>query len=258
MVCVFRCPGCSSNMTFNAEKQKLECTVCGTEVAVEEYDAAEITLDGGQECGDDMSSYVCPGCGAEMLTENLQVTCNCSYCGTGMAVFGGGEKKVMPEKVIPFSVTEEQAFNYFCKWWMDHDTLPEFNRNKMKFEMHPMYLPVWLLDANVHTDMSAIVSRMENKEKVTRRYLIRKAIKSKFNGVPTNASYHFSSTRFQGIEPYDYSKLQDFSAAYLSGYPAEQYSVEMRDVVPKTIKRVLDFGEDQCRTYILGSGVGIS
>ena len=286
MVCVFRCPGCSSNMTFNAEKQKLECTACGTEVAVEEYNAAEITLDGGQKCGDDMSSYRCPGCGAEMLTENLQVTCNCSYCGTGMAVFGGGEEKVMPEKVIPFSVTEEQAFNYFCKWWTDHDTMPEFNRNKMKLEMHPMYLPVWLLDANVHTDMSAIVSRMENidelaniyrnvdrnimmgsrsaidrisdKEKVTRRYLIRKAIKSKFNGVPTNASYHFSSTRFQGIEPYDYSKLQDFSAAYLSGYPAEQYSVEMRDVVPKTIKRVLDFGEDQCRTYILGSGVGIS
>lgn len=287
MICIFKCPGCNSNMTFNVEKQKLECMVCGAEIAVDDYDAGKMTLDGGVKCGDETSSYLCPTCGAEMLTETAQATCTCSYCGTGMAVFGSGEGKVSPEKIIPFTVTREQAETYFRQWWMEHDTMPEFNLHKMKLEIRPMYLPVWLVNANVRTDTSAIVRRMEtvdevkyqfgsgndfedmmhsndaisrlsDKQKVTKRYVIRKLVESRFDRVPNNASYHFSSTRFQGIEPYDYNYLEDFEPAYLSGFPAEQYSVEINDVIPRTIRRVRDFGENQCRNYILGSGAGVS
>lgn len=283
MICIFKCPGCDSNMTFNVEKQKLECSVCNTEVAVEDYDAGEVTLDGGEKCGDETSGYRCPTCGAEMLTGTAQATCTCSYCGTGMAVFGSGEGKMSPEKIIPFTISKAQAEAYFKQWWMEHDTMPEFQMQKMKLDIQPMYLPVWLLDANVRSDVSAIVKRIEtvdenvypryqydlmnrndaisrisDKQKITRRYLIRKLVDSKFDRVPNNASYHFSSTRFQGIEPYDYNFLEDFEPAYLSGFPAEQYSVEIKDVIPRTIKRVKDFGEDQCRKYILGSGAGVS
>lgn len=293
MICIFKCPSCDSNMTFNVEKQKLECAVCGTEVAVDDYDAGEMTLDGGEKCSDETSSYRCPTCGAEMLTETEQATCTCSYCGTGMAVFGSGEGKVSPEKIIPFTISKAQAEAHFKQWWMEHDTMPEFQMQKMKLDLQPMYLPVWLLNANVRSDVSAIVkrtetvdektttlpytsmpdpesifadiagrndaiSRLSDKKKITKRYLIRKLVDSKFDRVPNNASYHFSATRFQGIEPYDYNFLEDFEPAYLSGFPAEQYSVEVKDVIPKTIKRVKDFGEDQCRNYILGSGAGIS
>lgn len=289
MICIFKCPGCDSNMTFNVEKQKLECSVCNTEVAVEDYDAGEVTLDGGEKCSDETSSYCCPTCGAEMLTGTAQATCTCSYCGTGMAVFGSGVGKMSPEKIIPFTISKAQAEAYFKQWWMEHDTMPEFQMQKMKLDIQPMYLPVWLLDANVRSDVSAIVKRIEtvdedaypryqygtsdlgdlmnrndaisrisDKQRITRRYLIRKLVDSKFDRVPNNASYHFSATRFQGIEPYDYNFLEDFEPAYLSGFPAEQYSVEIKDVIPRTIKRVKDFGEDQCRKYILGSGAGVS
>lgn len=286
MICIFKCPGCASNMRFNAQKQKMECPTCGVNVAVDEYDPKEIMLDGGQKCGDDTSSYRCPSCGAEVLTENLQVTCTCSWCGTEMAVFGEMENKILPEKVIPFFIEKDEAVNHFNKWWMDHETLPEFDRDKMKFDIHPLYLPVWLVDANVQTDMTAVVSCMEledelsfyrkengkidrpfqysridqprSQEKKMKFYLVRKVISSIFRKVPSNASYHFSSTRFQGIEPYDYTQLQDFEPEYLSGFPAEQYSIEAQDVIPKTIKRVRDYGKDQCRIHILGSRPGLS
>lgn len=287
MVCIFKCPGCDSNMTFNVEKQKLECAVCNTEIAVDDYDAGEMTLDGGKKCGGETSSYCCPTCGAEMLTETEQATCTCSYCGTGMAVFGSGEGKVSPEKIIPFTISKAQAETFFKKWWMEHDTLLELQMQKMKLDIQPMYLPVWLINANVRSDVSAMVrrtetvaeeryqysgtsvlgdimnrndaiSRLSDKRKITNNYLIRKLVESKFDRVPNNASFHFSSTKFQGIEPYDYDFLEDFEPAYLSGFPAEQYSVEINDVIPRTIKRIKDFGEKQCDTYILGSGAGIS
>lgn len=157
---------------------------------------------------------------------------------------------------------------------------------KMKPDFRPMYLPVWLINANVRSDVSAMVkrtelvdeynpfgkaselsymmksndaiSRLSDKRKETKNYLIRKLVESKFDRVPNNASYHFSSAKFQGIEPYDYDFLEDFEPAYLSGFPAEQYSVEVRDVIPATIKRVREFGEKQCDQYILGSGAGVS
>ncbi len=113
MICIFKCPGCASNMRFNEQKQKMECPTCGVDVSVEDYDAKEIELDGGQKCGDDTSIYRCPSCGAEMLTENLQVTYSCRWCGTEMAVFGNMENKIRPEKVIPFSISKEQAINHF-------------------------------------------------------------------------------------------------------------------------------------------------
>lgn len=278
MIFTFKCPGCAGNMRFNEQKQKMECLTCGVEVAVEEYDAKEIMIDGGQKCGEDTSIYRCPSCGAEMLTENLQVTCSCRWCGTEMAVFGNMEDKIRPEKVIPFSVSKEEAVNHFNRWWMEHDSLPKYDQVKMKFDIHPLYLPVWLIDANVQTDITAVVrtdetednlssygnkydSRLmtssyagmaspQNNVKTRKYYLIRKVISSVFRSVPSIASYHFSSTRFQGIEPYDYTQLQDFTPAYLSGFPAEQYSIEAQDVIPKTIKRVRDFGKDQCRTHI--------
>lgn len=278
MICIFKCPGCASNMRFNEQKQKMECLTCGVEVSVEEYDAKEIMLDGGQNCGEDTSIYRCPSCGAEMLTENLQVTCSCRWCGTEMAVFGNLENKIRPEKVIPFSISKEEAVNHFNRWWMEHDILPKYDQVKMKFEIHPLYLPVWLLDANVQTDITAVVRTEEteddlsfhgnkydkplmpssysgidmsqNSVKKRKYYLIRKAISSIFRRVPSIASYHFSSTRFQGIEPYDYAQMQDFTPAYLSGFPAEQYSIEAQDVIPRTIKRVRDFGKEQCRTHI--------
>ena len=259
MICIFKCPGCASNMRFNAQKQKMECPTCGVDVSVEDYDAKEIELDGGQKCGDDTSSYRCPSCGAEMLTENLQVTHSCRWCGTEMAVFGSMENKIRPEKVIPFSISKEQAINHFNRWWMEHDIMPEYDQVKMKFDIHPLYLPVWLSDTNVQTDITAVVRTEETDDEFVRKYyLIRKVISSIFGRVPSIASYNFSSTRFQGIEPYDYTKLQDFTPAYLSGFPAEQYSIEAQDVIPRMIKRVRDFGKEQCRKHICTNAHGYS
>lgn len=266
MICIFKCPGCASNMRFNEQKQKMECPTCGVDVSVEDYDAKEIELDGGQKCGDDTSIYRCPSCGAEMLTENLQVTYSCRWCGTEMAVFGNMENKIRPEKVIPFSISKEQAINHFNQWWMEHDIMPEYDQVKMKFDIHPLYLPVWLSDTNVQTDITAVVRTEETEEEMysqnrgnkKKYYLIRKAISSIFSRVPSIASYNFSSTRFQGIEPYDYNKLQDFTPAYLSGFPAEQYSIEAQDIIPKMIKRVRDFGKEQCRIHICTNTHGYS
>ncbi len=284
MICIFKCPGCNGNMTFDIEKQMLVCRSCGTEINAEDYDEKQIAFEGAQEYGEDTVSYRCPTCSAEVEVSSSQATCTCSYCGIEMAVFSAEKGRMAPEKIIPFEIDQTAAEVAFSKWWLDYDTMPNFNRKNMKFTIQPMYLPVWLVNANTKTDMSAIVRREENiggtysyngmhgsmrgtlhdkmtfsdAEKRTRDYLIRKSLYSKFFKVPSNASYHFSSTRFFGIEPYNYTKLEDFTPGYISGFPAEHYSIEAGDVIPGALKRIKGFGVEQCKTYILGSSLGES
>lgn len=281
MICIFKCPGCNGNMTFDIEKQKLVCQSCGTEIDAEDYDEKQIVFEGGREYSEGIICYRCPTCSAEVEVDSSQATCTCRYCGIEMAVFAEGNGRMSPEKIIPFELEQEEAETAFCKWWLEHDTMPDFNRKKMKFTISPMYLPVWLVNANTKTDMSAVVRREESvggtysygqspswsmqnnmtfsdRERRTRDYLIHKSLYSKFYKVPSVASYHFSSTRFFGIEPYNYLKLEDFAPAYISGLPAEHYSIEASDIIPRSLKRIKGFGVEQCKTYILGSSTGES
>lgn len=284
MICIFKCPGCNGNMTFDIEKQMLVCQSCGTEIDAEDYDEKQIVFEGRQEYGEEIVSYRCPTCSAEVEVDSSQATCTCSYCGIEMAVFSGEDGRMAPEKIIPFTLGQTEAEVAFTKWWMEHDTMPDFDRKHMKFAIQPMYLPVWLVNANTKTDMSAVVRREEtiggvysysgtpdfpwstkrdnmtfsDRDKRTRNYLIHKSLYSKFFKVPSNASYHFSSTRFAGIEPYNYTKLEDFAPGYLSGLPAEHYSIEANDIIPRALSRIKKFGVEQCKTYILGSHTGES
>lgn len=284
MICIFKCPGCDSNMTFDIEKQMLVCRSCGTEIDAEDYDEKKIDFEGGQEYGEDIISYRCPTCSAEVEVDSSQATCTCRYCGIEMAVFAGGNGRMAPEKIIPFGLDQSEAEAAFCKWWLEHDTMPDFNRKKMKFTIRPMYLPVWLVNANTKTDMSAVVRREEivggtysysgsqnrqwgfqndkmtfsDRDKRVKTFLSRQSLYTKFFKVPSNASYHFSSTRFFGIEPYNYMKLEDFAPGYISGLPAEHYSIEASNVIPRALNRIKGFGIDQCKTYMLGSHKGES
>ncbi len=284
MICIFKCPGCNGNMTFDIEKQMLVCQSCGTEIDAEAYDEKQIVFEGGQEYGEGISGYRCPACSAEVEVDSSQATCTCRYCGIEMAVFAVESGRMAPEKIIPFEIDQEEAETAFCKWWLEHDTMPKFNRKHMKFTIRSMYMPVWLVDANTKTDMSAVVRREEkiggtysysgmqahqwgmkqdsltfsDRDTRTRNYLIHKSLYTKFFKVPSNASHHFSSTRFFGIEPYNYMKLEDFAPGYISGLPAEHYSIEANEIVPRALNRIKGFGVEQCKTYILGSHTGTS
>ncbi len=284
MICIFKCPRCNGNMTFDVEKHMLVCQSCGTEIDAEDYDEKQIVFEGGQEYGEEIICYRCPTCSAEVEVDSSQATCTCRYCGIEMAVFVGENGRMAPEKIIPFELDEAEAEAAFCKWWLEHDTMPEFNRKHMKFTIQPMYLPVWLMNANTKTDMSAVVRREEvvggtysysgtqnhqwgmqndkltfsDRDKRIKTFLIRKSLYTKFYKVPSNASYHFSSTRFFGIEPYNYMKLEDFAPAYISGFPAEHCSIKASDVIPRALNRIKGFGVEQCKTYILGSHTGES
>jgi hypothetical protein len=53
-------------------------------------------------------------------------------------------------------------------------------------------------------------------------------------------------------EPFDYSKLQDFSMSYLSGFLADRYDVDKGQVFPRIKSKVEDASEKLMRDSVTG------
>ena len=108
MVINYKCPSCGAPMLFNPETQKLSCDYCGTTLSVEEYkkqfgdpekreetaeekaaekaQKVETEEEGAKAEGETGPSmkvkrYICPSCGAEVVTDELTAATMCSFCG---------------------------------------------------------------------------------------------------------------------------------------------------------------------------------
>lgn len=162
MICIFKCPNCGSQMGFLPETQMLFCETCESEMPVSDYNEDDITFEGNllSDDGefDDIEELECPSCGSRIITENASnVMIKCGYCGSGLAKIGSRGKNLMPEVVIPLSITLRQAQDHVISWWLSHQSMPNLDMAKMKMEFQDMYIPVWLYDVDTVSVVNAKV-----------------------------------------------------------------------------------------------------
>lgn len=282
MICVFKCVNCGDKMEYSLERECLVCHTCQSEMDVADYDSDSITYEGGLDLGDDINQYTCPSCGAVILSANQEATMECGYCGVALAFFGDVQGELSPEMIIPCKLTREQAVNKVKQWWMEHETMPDYDEKELKMKWRNIYVPVWLADVEAETKMSAVVSLTEIEDskwdyrdmpeqisalgcysefqnlpkhhtKETNK-IVTKKLRTVFRKMPANASTNFSNTRFHGIEPYEYEEMEKFQPAYLSGHQAERYVFQPADVIPGIIKRASQYGTNQCKAHLLAAG----
>ena len=67
----------------------------------------------------DAVTYTCPSCGAQIVTDATTAATFCYYCHNPVVLGGRLEGKFLPDQVIPFSVSREDAEkgfkDYVCK-----------------------------------------------------------------------------------------------------------------------------------------------
>lgn len=159
MICVFKCPHCGAKMRFSPETQNLICDTCCSEMPVWEYDEDSITYEGAVSVdNNNIRKMECPECGANIYTEDNNATLKCGYCGSELAALAIDPGDMMPEKIIPLSITEKQALDHVIGWWMHHESMPPLDIHKMKMEFHDIYIPVWLYDIDTVTSVQALVN----------------------------------------------------------------------------------------------------
>ena len=259
-ITTYQCPACTGPLHFDGESGRLVCEYCGSTYAVAEIEAlyaekeaaaaeaaakadaqaaetaqweAATGCDWGAD-GAHMRAYSCPSCGAELICDDTTAATSCPYCGNPTVVPGQLAGALKPDFVIPFKLDREAAKKALKNHYRKNPFLPRvFTTANHIEEIKGIYVPFWLFDATVEADAqfhaSNISTHVEGSYEVTTtmHYNVRRGGTAQFHNVPADASSKMPDDYMDSIEPFDFGELKPFSTAYLPGYLADKYDVDV-------------------------------
>ncbi|MBQ9376908.1 MAG: hypothetical protein IJU05_03800 [Schwartzia sp.] len=263
----YKCPNCEAPLSFQPGQDKVTCEYCGAdfeisvveelfqkkqELAAKAAEAQQAKWDaeaaGGEWSEEElaaMQTFTCSSCGAELVCDSNTMATECCYCGNPTMLpnrFGGMLK---PDFIIPFKKTKEDAVAALKEFYKGKRLLPnEFTANNRVEDIQPMYVPFWLFDSDVeaHASFKAekvnVINTSDETITETSVYECTRSGNMRFEKIPVDGSTKMDDTYMESIEPFDYSEMVPFSAAYFTGYLADKYDEDAETVVPRADKRV--------------------
>lgn len=171
-----------------------------------------------------LDRYICSSCGAILLLHGEQITKECGFCGNATITFDKVSDEKKPDKILPFKLSPEQAFECVKKEYSDKDrqkyTSPLVQNLKVT-DIRGIYIPNWLYSGNVRKRMVFKLSDIGNDKGAT--YI--KDARAEYKRVPIDAALNLNDEMTANLEPYDYSQLVDFKVDYLLGFYADKFDM---------------------------------
>lgn len=234
-------------MGFDSQSGKLSCPSCGRNETIETYDENLISMTFEEE---EAKEYHCENCGASVITEADTTATSCSFCGAGVVLIDRLSGELAPAKVIPFTISKDEAMAAFKKWCKNGRLTPKrfMSGNRVK-EITGMYVPFWMYDLNSKVKVHATGKKIRTYTRgnyiytETKYYDVFRDINLDYAKVPVDASERLNDELMDKLEPYNYSDLKPFKTPYLAGYLAEKYNFtdeQLFSRVKSKIQRFID------------------
>src|SRR5919112_6353282 len=256
----YPCPSCGAILVFEPKDGFLACPYCGhkeeipqsaeqvQERSFEQYlqpraDQLEVLAAGALE-------VQCSSCGATVTFVPPEVASECDFCGAKIVVQPkSADPTVAPEGVLPFSIPQQQATANVKQWissrWFAPNALKKFATPEA---IDGVYLPFWTYDANTvsyytgqrgehyyvtetytETDAQGNTQTKTRQVRHTRWYPASGTVERWFDDVLVPATKSLSPERLKALEPWDLDELTGYEPAYLSGYKAQRYQVDLAE-----------------------------
>ncbi|MCU9615334.1 TFIIB-type zinc ribbon-containing protein [Caldibacillus lycopersici] len=256
MVIHYKCPNCGDDMVFDSESGMLSCHSCGRKDNIENFSEEYITTafsDG------EAKEYQCENCGAVLITDADTTATTCSFCGAGVVLADRLSGTLAPTKVIPFSISKEEAIQAFHAWCKKGLLTPKgfMSADRIK-SITGMYVPFWFYDLNSDIKVQAVgtkvrhYSRGEYDYTETLYFEVFRDITLDYVKVPVDASEKMHDELMDRLEPYHYDQLKDFKTPYLAGYIAEKYNYDANELLPRAKAKVADYIESFIQSTMAG------
>ncbi len=222
------CPNCGGPAAFDIARQIYRCRYCGGEVGIDEalQEKQGFRAMQSEKIRSSIGSYrlmqaTCSGCGAEVVFEENEAMATCAFCGRSLVRTKYLHDGELPESVIPFSVTPDEARELMLGWCRANRTRREAKRlREVLGDLRGFYLPYELIRGPVHMT----VSRMDRGG----RYDCEGFISDEF----VNRSSQLDNLLLDGMEPFDLSSLQEFDPAFIAGH-----RVKISDIPDDELRR---------------------
>ena len=235
----FTCPQCGGRMTFAPDGQTLVCESCevkslrgksGNKIEETNFFISLATGQGHSKAVNTQIS-LCAGCGAEFIIPEQQLSWQCPFCESNYAVAQKEEREILlPGAVIPFQISESQAFQTQLGWWSTKQDAGEG-----KFEaLQGIYLPIWTFDIGGFIDW-----QLEIKE--NREWYPQSSTKAIFyDDIRVPATRKCPRLMKDLMNSFDFDAMVAFDYQYLVNWIAESYGVPAGDAAISARKVALE------------------
>lgn len=294
MVVHYKCPNCGADMAYDSDSGMLRCGSCGRTDNIEEMAGvknvpkdATITYERNAEDaaaereafeeayaddsdtdepsshatfrGEEASEYHCKNCGAVLITDAQTTATTCSFCGAGVVLGDRLSGSLAPAKVIPFTISKQQAQEAFRKWCRKGLLTPsDFMKADRIKNITGLYVPFWLYDLNGRGEAEATCTKVHTYHRgewiytETKYYHVYRKVDLNYLRVPCDASRKMEDSMMDKLEPYQYSDLKNFNMPYLAGYIAEKYDYDDKALLPRVKERAVSYVDQYIHSTIHG------
>ncbi len=243
---IHKCPSCGAYLTFDAGSANVSCEYCKSEFSVAEVESFHETAQREkQQYQSETHGYHCENCGAEVITDNETSSGFCYYCHSPVIFSDKISGAYLPDYIIPFKISKKQAQQTFRNWVKKFKLVPKgFASPEQLDKITGIYVPYWLVDANVAIDVSGTgdvvtTRRVGDKEYTnTMRYSFERKGNMVFQHVKTIASDRVNGALIDSVESNTKDKLVPFSTAYLSGFFSQHFTISREDAAALTEQKI--------------------
>lgn len=263
----FPCGQCGAGLEFAPGATALSCPYCGAETVIpqSEEEIEELDLDAWLESAlaeteeEERALVKCPGCGAEATFDPSVTSDLCPFCGTAIVITATSGRSIKPRSLLPFKVPRKDATERFRAWLAGLWFAPSRLRKQARTDsaVQGVYVPYWTYDAGTlsvyrgergedywttetytATENGKTVTRTRQVKR-TRWYPAHGTVWNAFDDVLVLASRSLPRRLTEKLEPWDLDALVPYSDEYLSGFRAENYSVELSEGFERA-KEIMD------------------
>ena len=232
----YRCKNCGGNVIYHPDKKKMVCESCGSEESQETMPQKEF--------------HVCGNCGGRIDTTEYTLACRCPYCGTFHILEDKMEGDYKPHLILPFALGKHQAAERLRESFADKLFLPSNFCSAASLEsMEGLYVPYWMYDFHSHIHFEGEGDRIstwrEGDYEVTETkvYRIVRDFEVSYDQVPVDASTMMDDAMMDLMEPYRYAELSDFNPRVLSGFMADTFEEDSKELLPRAEEKIDAFSE---------------
>lgn len=291
---VNRCPACgSTDIQLRAQSGMLMCLFCRHEWAEqtlesllgEDPDLTTLTgvnvASGATDIDPEAAGVLtlkCGGCGAEVVV-NLEesVASRCHWCRHTLTVNEQVPNGVVPDAVLPFTVTHEQAVTFITQFADKRKTFahPKFKEGFSPENVLGVYLPYMVVDANASAQLIGEGEITTRTYKASDNddpdlydadvYSLHRHLDFTVDDLIIESSSERSNMQamvntnniINAVLPFDTKSAVQWNANYLSGFTSEKRDQDVEDIQPQLENQLLSIARSQVQPTTTKYGRGV-
>ena len=228
---VLKCRSCGSPLAYDIYHQNYGCSFCGAQSKVEEVIGERRGWVREQSVKNEAAAlhskkefYSCSGCGAKVMVPGGEILGKCEFCGGKVVPREFTQNDTLPDAIIPFRLTRDEAMNRLEEWCKHNKNRPAAETIlQHKKKLMGCYLPYQL----VKGPLNSFVQRGGCMQVYD--------VRTHLNEIAVNTSSNLRNDLLDAVEPFDWQESMPFEFGILG-----DEKIKLQDVGPAELGRRID------------------